>query len=496
MTRLSKRNALGAVGLFLALMTGSAAVGAETVREGLVIDHVTVVDVRTGGLARDRAVVIAGGKIAKIVSAGSVRVAGAGRRVEGRGRFVVPGFNDMHAHNLNTDSPDTSLPLMLANGVTGFRQMAGAPELLAARATGKPLLPPDSPALLAMPGAILAGPAFADPSVVTAEVARQKAQGADFIKVVDVPPPAFLAGADAARANGLPYAGHLSPAIDVREAMRRQMRSVEHLGPGISLLLSCSSEETAIRGMLAAAPPGPGGTNFNATPEQVRQMLANPLLQTPSQGFVLMRRVLATYDEAKCRAFARDVAASDTWMVPTLTRLEAMSLGNTPALRDNPDLRYVPASSRMLWRQVGEAFDTKLTVEQRHILAELFDSQMRLTKLFDAAGVKMLAGTDFGGQWIAPGFSLHHEFDLLARAGVSPLRVLQMATLDPAIFLRREGTMGTVEPGRGADLVLLDGDPTASIANLHKVTGVVRAGRYLDRADLDEVEKRAKASLN
>jgi imidazolonepropionase-like amidohydrolase len=74
--------------------------------------------------------------------------------------------------------------------------------------------------------------------------------------------------------------------------------------------------------------------------------------------------------------------------------------------------------------------------------------------------------------------------------------VLQMATLDPAIFLRREGTMGTVEPGRGADLVLLDGDPTASIANLHKVTGVVRAGRYLDRADLDEVEKRAKASLN
>ena len=118
-----------------ALIVGGPAVApAETVREGLVIDHVTVVDVRTGALARDRAVVIADGKIAEVTGAGAVRVAGSARRVDGQGRFVVPGFNDMHAHNLNTDSPETSLPLMLANGVTGFRQMAGSPELLAARA--------------------------------------------------------------------------------------------------------------------------------------------------------------------------------------------------------------------------------------------------------------------------------------------------------------------------------------------------------------------------
>ena len=107
----------------------------------------------------------------------------------------------------------------------------------------------------------------------------------------------------------------------------------------------------------------------------------------------------------------------------------------------------------------------------------------------------MLTGTDFGGQWIVSGFSLHHEFDLLARAGVSPLRILRMTTLDPAIFLHREATMGTVEPGKNADLVLLEADPTKAVANLHRVWAVVRAGRYLTRADLDGIESRARASL-
>jgi hypothetical protein len=347
-----------------------------------------------------------------------------------------------------------------------------------------------------MPGTILAGAVFADPAAAVAEIARQKAQGADFIKVIDVPPATFIAAADAARNYGLPFAGHLSLAVDAREAIRRGMTSIEHLGPGIALLLNCSRDEAAIRSMIAAIPPGSGGgSNFNAEPEQVRRMLANPLLLTPPQGFALMRRVLGSYDDDKCRAFAAEVAASSTWMVPTLTRLEAMELGNTPALKDNPDLPYAPAASRTLWRDVGNDFDEKLTPDQRKLLEELFQRQLRLTGLFDRTGVKMLTGTDFGGQWIVSGFSLHHEFDLLARAGISPLRVLQMTTLDPARFLQREAIMGTVERGRNADLVLLEADPTKDVANLHRVSAVVRAGRYLNRADLDAIESRARDSL-
>ena len=476
------------------LAGGGAPAPAQTGPSGLILDHVTVVDVRTGRLARDRAVVIADGKIVRI-AAGGVKPIGGARVADERGRFVVPGFNDMHAHNLNTDSPETSLPLMLANGVTGFRQMAGAPALLAARAAGRPLLPPDSPALLAMPGTILAGPAFATPAAAVAEVARQKGEGADFIKVVDVPPPTFIAAADAARAQGLPYAGHLPIGVDPRDAMRHGMVSIEHLGPGLSVLLSCSRDEAAIRAMLAAGPPPPAHMDVNDGAPDVRRMLANPILATPPQGYGLMRRVLASYDDARCRAFAADAARSGTWQVPTLARLEAMELGDTPALRDNPDLRYAPPSSRALWSDVGAEFGRRITPDERRTLADLFAAQLRLTKLFDDAHVKMLAGTDFGGQWLVSGRSLHHEFDLLARAGLSPLRVLQMTTIDAATFLGRAGAMGSVEPGRAADLVLLDGDPTQSVANLHKVAAVVRGGRLLDRAALDAIKARVAARL-
>ncbi len=99
----------------------------------------------------------------------------------------------------------------------------------------------------------------------------------------------------------------------------------------------------------------------------------------------------------------------------------------------------------------------------------------------------MMAGTDSGGagEWDIPGFALHQEFDLLAEAGLSPLTILQMTTLDGAKFLGREASMGTVEAGKNADLVVLDANPVASERNLHRIDAVVRTGDYFSRRDLD-----------
>ena len=478
-----------------AIAASTAANARETVTAGLVLDRVTVVDVRTGKATRGRAIVIADGRIERIVAAGSVSTTGGARRIDARNAFVVPGFNDMHAHNLNNASPATSLPLMLASGITGFRQMAPAAPFIAKDAAGKPVLPADSPALLSLPGDLLVGPAFADPAAAKGEVARQKAQGTAFIKVVDLPQAAFLAAVDQAETDGLPISGHLSLAVDPRDAIRHGMDSIEHMGPGISLLLSCSTDEAPIRAMIRSIPPGAGGVDFNLPLAQLQRMLANPMLSTPPQAIMVMRRVLATYSEEKCRAFAKDFSASKAWVVPTFTRIEAMELGNSPALRNNPDLRLVPASSRELWLSVGDEFDTRLSAEQRKTLADLFAAQLRMARLFDEAGVRMMAGTDFGGQWIVPGRSLHREFDLLAGTGIPPLHILQMTTLNAAIYLRREADMGTVEPGKLADLVLLDADPVRSAANLHRIAGVVRAGRYLSKQDLASMTELQAAAL-
>jgi Amidohydrolase family len=454
-----------------------------------------VVDVRDGSLARNKQIIIADGRIVRIVPAGSVGVAGKARRIDGRNAFVVPGFNDMHTHNLNTASPQTSLPLMLATGITGIRQMAPALPGFPKGADGQPVLPADSPALLSMSGNLIAGPAFATPEASRLEVEKQRAGQVGFLKMVDQPQAAFLATVDAAEIAGLKTAGHLPMTVDPREAIDHGFDSIEHLGPSISLLLSCSTDEAQIRGMLRALPPAPVGIDFNMEPAKLARLLANPVLLSPPQSFAVMRRVLATYSEEKCSKFARDIAASKAWVVPTLTRLEAMNLGNSAALRTNPDLRYVPAASRTLWLAVGDDFQAKLNAEQQQILADLYASQLRLAKLFEVSGVKMMAGTDFGGQWIVPGHSLHREFDLLAGAGLTPLSILQMTTLNPAIYLGREADMGTVEPGKQADLVLLAANPVRNTSNLHRISAVVRGGRFFSRAELDAISAREAAAL-
>jgi imidazolonepropionase-like amidohydrolase len=114
--------------------------------------------------------------------------------------------------------------------------------------------------------------------------------------------------------------------------------------------------------------------------------------------------------------------------------------------------------------------------------------ELKMTKIFDESGVKMLTGSDYGGGWVVPGVSLHQEFDLLNDAGLTPLKILQMTTLLPAEFLGRQSTMGSVEPGMKANLVLLSGNPVQTVRSLHTIEGVVREGRYYAAADLEKLK--------
>lgn len=476
-----------------ALMLAASTTAANAQERGLLLDGVTVVSTADGSLQRNMAVLVRDGRIVQVTRAGGVKTDLGVRRVNARGKYLVPGFLDMHAHPLNSPAPQGALSLMLAYGVTGFRQMSGTPQLLAARRAGMLPMGPDAPALLATPGMVLAGPLAMNPAAATAAVDAQKAQGADFIKVVDLRAPAFNAALARATADGLTFGGHLPPDVDARDAARRGMRHIEHLGPNDSLLLACSSDEAAIRAAAAAAPPQAAtNVNFQAPPAAVKRLTVNPMLSLPPPAFARARRVLGTYDDAKCRALARDLKAAGVWQTPTLVRLRDMELADDPTLAAQPELRYVPADDRRLWQDVAGEFTTRLSPADRATLKELWARQLRLTRLFDQVGVPMMAGTDLGGQWIVPGVSLHQEFDLLGQAGLSPLRVLQMTTIDGARFLHREATMGSVAAGRDADLVLLDANPIARIANLHRVAAVVRAGRYYDRAALDALRARAE----
>jgi len=446
----------------------------------LALSGVTIVDTHDGSLAHDMTILIDAGKIAQIAPSASIAASGSERSIDARGAHVVPGFLDLHAHPLNSSDPHGSLTLMLANGITGFRQMSGTPETLAARRAGTLMPAIPAPALLEMPGQILTHANAGTPDLAVAEVQRQHAQGADFIKVIDVGPAVFFAALAESTRLGLRFLGHLPPAVDVADAARAGMRSIEHLGPRDSVLLGCSTAEAELRQLLAQEPPKTPPISGAVAVSVIARALANPVLFTAPSEFVRYRRVVETFSETKLDELAAVFAAAGTWQVPTLIRVRTQVRGDDRAYRDDPNLRYVPAAQKQLWEELAQQLSTALSPAARESLEQLFALQLKLVRPLKSAGVPMMAGSDSGGSagWTIPGFSIHQEFDLLAEAGLTPLEILQMTTREGARFLGRESSMGSVATGKNADLVLLDANPIASARNLHGIAGVVRGGVY------------------
>ncbi|HEX4194808.1 MAG TPA: amidohydrolase family protein [Stellaceae bacterium] len=479
----------GMVLLGLLLLTPSA------FAQSLVLNGVTVVDTQSGKLTRNQSVAIDNGKITQIARAGTIKAGAGTKAVDARGKYLVPVYLDMHVHSFNAPDPTASLELMLANGITGVRQMSGSPELLAARRDDKLILPKDGPELLAMPGTVLTGANAGTPEAAVAEVDRQKQQGADFIKVIDVKPDPFFAALAESKKLGLVFDGHLQATSAIEKAADEGMSAIEHLGPRESVLIGCSSDEDALRKVIAEKPPqAPPSASGPGPADRALRATTNPIMSTDPVSFDLMKRVVATYSDSKCRDLTRRIKKDGMWMTPTLIRLRTMEFGDDPAYRHSPNLRYVPAKTQQLWQQMAVQFPTIVTPDRRAMLKKFWGLQLRLTKLLDDSGVPMMAGTDAGGagHWEISGISLHQEFDLLHQAGLKPLTILQMTTINGAKFLHREERMGTVAVGKDANLVLLDANPVASEANLHRIKAVVRSGTYYDKGALEKLKQDAE----
>ncbi len=457
--------------------------------KGLTLNGVTVVDTRTGELTPNMAVHVLRGKIAQIVPAGTVR---GGETVEAQGRFLVPGFLDMHTHVLQQEHAiEASSALMIAHGITGIRQMAGSTEMLRKRSAGTLSLGEHAPELLALCGEILTPLNAGTPEAGVAEVKRQKAEGADFIKTIFVSPRTFFATLEEAKRQGLPYDGHMSPGVSLAEASKRGMAAIEHLGPTELTLIATSTRGWLINLLLKLKPPKPPDLSPEAMKKAGKIMIANPVLGRLNQdpdALTKTRRLIDSYSDQKARKLSAIFVQHNTWQCPTLIRDATMRLGDDPVYKASPYLRYVDPTTRAFWDSVASMFSQKVQAEGRETLRRLGEMELKLTRTYDECGVKMMTGSDFGGGWVIPGISLHQEFDLLEQAGLTPLRILQMTTLNGAKFLKRESTMGSVEQGKEANLVLLDGNPVESSQNLHRIHAVVRAGSLYPKQALESLK--------
>ncbi len=358
-------------------------------------------------------------------------------------------------------------PLYIANGVTGIRDMGGDLDLLQhrrLRIERGELLGPH----MTMAGPFLAGskPDRQTIQVKTAEDGRAavdtvKDRGADFVKILsNVPHDAYLAIASQSAKDKMRFVGHIPYSVSAREASAAGQHSIEHLG---EILLACSSREDELRKQRLEALAKRDYATFNS----------------------LDMQTIATYDKDKAWNLFVQFANNNNWQVPTLVWTEANANLDNPDLRNDPRLKYVPASVRKQW---DPAKILEHTTPQE--FADAKTQAARLVELAGAmqrAGVPFLAGTDGPDPYVYPGFSLHDELGWLVKAGFTPLQALQSATYYPALFMTKLNQYGVVEPGHVADLVLLDGNPLDDIANTRRISGMVVNGAYYSRADLDKV---------
>jgi imidazolonepropionase-like amidohydrolase len=452
-----------------AATASSASAQGRAAPQAIVFDHVTVVDVRNGLLRGDETVVVTGNRIVSVGPSGTATKPPGARVVDGGGKYLIPGLWDMHTHLfLNSqqngaDMHELFYPLYIANGVTGLRDMwttleelAVVREWNAATRDGRmvgPRVVGTSTMLNGERNSII----VASPAMGRRVVDSLVAGGARSIKVQNtVPRDAFFAIAAEARTRGVPLIGHVPISVRAWEAADSGQRSMEHL---LGIPDGCSSREAEILRI-----------RNDTTRARVRGGLAD-LVQD-------------SFDESTCQALAHHLAQLGVWVVPTSV-VKRIGLPDDSLRAHHRGFQYAPAPSRSAWLARDSA-DRALPTATIDMRRKSFSRGLAIVGLLHRAGVPLLAGTDLTNNWLTAGFSLQDELALLVDAGLSPLDALRTATWNPAKYFGAD-SLGLVERGKVADLVLLDADPLANILNTRAIHAVMSNGRLFDRAQLDSL---------
>ena len=433
---------------------------------------VNVVPMDSERIIEAQTVVVLGTRIVAIGPVGETEVPEGARRIDGSGRYLMPGLADMHAHV----DEDGDLLLFLANGVTTVRNMAGGPAHLERRqriARGELLGPTMYTAGPVIDGPVELWPGNAAPplppdayEVIERSrdgervVREQTAAGYDFIKVYDnLPAEAYEGVATAARDLGIPIAGHVPFGVGLAVALT-DLASIEHLRGYIYELFADSAEL--------------------------------------SLGWDKRSRFLA-WNHIDTTRFARVVQATvdaGIWNVPTLTRYQKNMMPTEDHLRryTSPEASYVnPAIiQRMLsGRSFTENAGYGSFVEADFVAGRrVFQMKKAFVKALHDAGANILLGSD---DWFA-GFATQQELQNLVDAGLTPYQAIATGTTNAAVFLEAADEFGTVAVGMTADLVLLEDDPLTNVRHLQNRTGVMVQGRWFTEGELKQMLDQLAAS--
>jgi imidazolonepropionase-like amidohydrolase len=391
----------------------------------------TILPMNHPGSLKGRTVLIRGDQIVAVLPEREIDASRA-TVVDGHGKWLLPGLADMHVHIQSEED----LPLFLLNGVTLVRNLFGSPQHLAWRdeiARGAR----DGPTLVTS-GRIIDGDppiwptsaAIITPEQGREEVRAQKKAGYDWIKVYNgLSLASFEAIVAEAKAQGLPVAGHVPATVGIERAITSGMRTIEHL-----------------------------------------------------EGYLPWRYSVVTMD----RAIVTKTLKAGVWNCPTLVVMDRFArLDDTAALDSTTrGLEFVLPMIRESWKPKNDFRAMKFTPERYAAMRRKNQLRRELVRDLSKAGAKLVLGTDTGNPYVVPGFAVLEELKLLVASGLTPWTALRLATAAPAELLQSPGAFGVVAKGARADLVLVDGDPLASLDALADPPVVIARGKVHRRDDM------------
>ena len=414
--------------------------------------NVNVIPMTSETIAAAQTVVVEDGKIVTIGDVDDIPIAEGTVVIDGTDRYLMPGLAEMHAHIPRVTSPDLDrvLSLNVVNGVTMVRGMLGRPAHLKLR---QDILSGE----VFGPRLFTSGPSFNGNSVSSAKgasemVRAQHGAGYDFLKIhPGLTRAEFDALASTANRFGIQFSGHVSSAVGVPRALAAGMASIDHLDGYMQAMVADDADLS-------------GGT-------------------AGLFGVLLADRI----DEEKISKIAAETAAAGVWNVPTESMFEHWVSATTAAeLRKRPEMRYMPLAAIGRWVNAKQQILNDPAYDPE-IAAQAIEIRRKLILALHEAGAGLLLGSDAPQVFNVPGFAIHRELEYLVASGLTPHEALLTGTVNPAKFFGQERVFGTVEAGKEADLLLLDANPLADIANASRIHGVMLRGRWLARQALDEI---------
>ncbi|HVR41776.1 MAG TPA: amidohydrolase family protein, partial [Thermoanaerobaculia bacterium] len=401
---------------------------APALADTIAFRNVSVIPMTANKVVEKQTVVVRDGKI---VSIGKSAPKDA-TVIDGTGKFLIPGLAEMHGHipPPKSEMIDEVLLEYVANGITTVRGMLGQPGQLELREQAKK-------GEIVSPHLYLAGPSFNDQSINSTDeaiekVMQQKQEGWDLLKVhPGLTRAEYDAMAKTAHEQGMRFGGHVPADVGLLHAIESGQETFDHIDGYVEYLKG------------------------DAGPVDEKQ-LADVVKKTKDAG---------------------------AWIVPTSALWEVI-FDTIPldTLKAYPELKYVSQKTVDNWSKLYEG---RLTSIPRDVAKNVIANRVRILRALHEGGVRILMGTDAPQQFSVPGFSLHRELLRMRDAGMSNYEILRSGTVNVGEYFRKQDSFGTIEPGKRADLVLLDANPLTDITNVAKIAGVLVGTKWYSRADLD-----------